>query len=537
MNRLGKVIFIAVIAAATILTTRVLYAADEEVVDRAEILAVVGGEKITAGDLEDTLETMDPMTRRQFEGSEGRKILLDILIKNRIMLKEAGKVGIPKEKEIKERIKQQTERIIVSEYFRRYIGTPMGISDAEVERHYEAHKEEFLVPARVKLRHILVEREADAVNAIARLAGGESFDELAKEISTDEKTASGGGLIGEITRGYTPSAVGHSDRFDEVVFSLEAGTYSEPVASDLGWHVFYADKVTPAEYPPLENVATRIRENILVPEEDIKTYYLEHKANYEVPEGVRIRQIVLESKADADKVYNRAATGEDFETLVKLLSVDKGTAPQGGLLGWLKRGGYVQGVGYSEAYEEVAFSLGEGEIAKPFEVNGRWYVVKCEKRREHSVKEFEDVKAQIFNELYNNRREEAMELAYRELEEAYDVERFGWARSYDDMTVEEMFAAAEAAVMPVVQIEIYKKAYERFPDDEMADKALFMVGFTYSEELADYEEAAVYFRKLEEEYPASDFVKPARWMLENMGKDTSDLIAPEGTFEETSPDE
>jgi tetratricopeptide (TPR) repeat protein len=100
------------------------------------------------------------------------------------------------------------------------------------------------------------------------------------------------------------------------------------------------------------------------------------------------------------------------------------------------------------------------------------------------------------------------------------------------MTVDELLAGAEEAVMPSVQIEVYKKMYERFPDDAMADKALFMVGFIYSEELGDYEEAGVYFRKLKEEYPTSDFVKPADWMLENMGKDTSDLIeVPEGPGE------
>jgi peptidyl-prolyl cis-trans isomerase C len=537
LSKISKAVMIIVVAAATVFATRAIYAADEESADRGEILAVISGEKITVGDLEDTLDTMDPTTRRQFEGPEGRKVLLDILIKNEIMLREADRVGIPKEKDIKERIKQQTERIIVSEYFRRYIGTPMGISDKEVERYYNAHKDEFLVPARAKLSHILVGSEAEASDAISRLEAGETFSELAKEVSTDEKTAPGGGLIGEITRGYTPTHVGHCDRFDEVVFAMEAGTFSEPVASDLGWHVFYVEQVTPAEYPPIERVAAGIREKILVPDEDVKTYYLEHKADFEVYEGVRVRQMVLETKSDADNAYKRAVAGEDFETLAKLLSIDKGTKPQGGLIGWLHHGGYVQGVGYSVEYEEAAFSLAEGEIAEPFEVNERWYVVKCEKKREYSVKDFEEVKPQIFNKLYNERREEAMELAYRELEETYDVERFGWARSYDDMTVEELLAEAEAAVMPVVQIEIYKKIYERFPDDEMADKALFMTGFIYSEEVADYEEAAVYFRKLKEEYPASDFVKPADWMLENMGRDTSDLIVPEEAFEETDPGE
>jgi len=532
MGKLSRTFLIIAVAAATVLATRTIYAADEETIDRNEVLAVVGGEKITVGDIEDTIESMDPMTRRQFEGREGRKVLLDILIKNKVMLEEAGKVGIPKEHEIKERIRQQTERIIVSEYFRRYIGTPMGITDEEVERYYNVHKDDFLVPARVKLRHILLGSEDEAADVIVRLEAGETFMELAKELSNDEATVPGGGLIGEITQGYTPSAVGHCDRFEEVVFSMEAGTYSEPVASDLGWHVFYVDQVTPADYSPLENVAARIREKMLVPDEDVKTYYLEHKANYEVPEGVRVRQIVLDTKADAEKAYGRAVAGEDFETLVKLLSVDNGTKSQGGLLGWLKRGGYVQGVGYSEEYEEAAFSLEEGEVAKPFEAYDRWYVIKCEKKREHRVKEFDEVKAQIFNELYNERREEALERAYARLEEAYDVERFGWARSYDDMTVEELLAATEEAVMPSVQIEVYKKIYERFPDDAMADKALFMVGFIYSEELGDYEEAGVYFRRLKEEYPTSDFVKPADWMLENMGKDTSDLVeVPEGSGE------
>ena len=79
--------------------------------------------------------------------------------------------------------------------------------------------------------HILVQSEEQAREALARLAGGADFAEVAREMSTDPGSAQNGGDLGWFPRGVMTAA------FEQVAFELEPGAISEPVQSEFGWHV------------------------------------------------------------------------------------------------------------------------------------------------------------------------------------------------------------------------------------------------------------------------------------------------------------
>ncbi|MGC9315802.1 MAG: tetratricopeptide repeat protein, partial [bacterium] len=73
-------------------------------------------------------------------------------------------------------------------------------------------------------------------------------------------------------------------------------------------------------------------------------------------------------------------------------------------------------------------------------------------------------------------------------------------------------------------IEAYEKLLEIYPDDPSNYKPLFMIGFNYSEYLNDHDKARVYFQRVVDEYPNSDLVVSAEFMLENMGKSAEEII-------------
>lgn len=83
----------------------------------------------------------------------------------------------------------------------------------------------------VHAAHILVETEEEAQAVLQRIEEGESFEELAAELSTDSANAYRGGDLGWLSRGDTVAA------FEEVAFSLEPGELSEPVETTFGWHI------------------------------------------------------------------------------------------------------------------------------------------------------------------------------------------------------------------------------------------------------------------------------------------------------------
>lgn len=84
----------------------------------------------------------------------------------------------------------------------------------------------------VHVRHILLEKEEDAKNALARLQQGADFDALAKEISTDTATKDEGGDLGWFPRGVMDA------EFEKAAFAVNPGQiYPEVVQSSLGYHV------------------------------------------------------------------------------------------------------------------------------------------------------------------------------------------------------------------------------------------------------------------------------------------------------------
>ena len=91
-------------------------------------------------------------------------------------------------------------------------------------------------------RHILVETEEAAQAALDRLAAGEEFDPLARELSTDPSAAENGGNLGcaRPTRYVEP--------FAEAAMTAEIDQVVGPVESQFGFHLIIVDdRRTPTE--------------------------------------------------------------------------------------------------------------------------------------------------------------------------------------------------------------------------------------------------------------------------------------------------
>jgi hypothetical protein len=85
---------------------------------------------------------------------------------------------------------------------------------------------------------------------------------------------------------------------------------------------------------------------------------------------------------------------------------------------------------------------------------------------------------------------------------------------------EELWNFAQNADDPQDRLRSFREIADKFPNDEYAPQALFMVGFVYAEELYDYVTADRTFTELVDRFPDSEYADMARWMMENMGKDT-----------------
>ena len=70
-----------------------------------------------------------------------------------------------------------------------------------------------------------------------------------------------------------------------------------------------------------------------------------------------------------------------------------------------------------------------------------------------------------------------------------------------------------------------KRLLSEYPSSNVSPQAQFMVGFIYSEELKDYDQAEHAFKALLEHYPKSELADSARWMIEHMRTDAAPPFA------------
>ena len=76
------------------------------------------------------------------------------------------------------------------------------------------------------------------------------------------------------------------------------------------------------------------------------------------------------AKALAEEVFQKAKSGEDFATLAKTYSEDKGSAQQGGDLGWFGKGQMIK------PFEDAAFAATPGSIVGPVESEFGYHIIK-----------------------------------------------------------------------------------------------------------------------------------------------------------------
>jgi len=128
------------------------------------------------------------------------------------------------------------------------------VEPVEAEQYYRTHESELALPERLRLHHILVSAEADARRIAQRLAAGEDFAALARELSLDP-SAPAGGDQGEIAIDDLPA-------FAQAVTRLSPGEVSDPIRASDGWHLFRLDDRLPARRRTFAEVAPEITDRL-----------------------------------------------------------------------------------------------------------------------------------------------------------------------------------------------------------------------------------------------------------------------------------
>jgi len=195
------------------------------------------------------------LTGQKAQGQEDQPALRDAireeLVRREILSQEAARVGMDKKPEIQAQIELARQSVLIGAYLNDYVKkNPIGEEALKAE--YEKIRAT-LGDKEYHSRHILLENEEEAKQAIARLEKGESFEDLAKALSKDPGSKERGGDLG------WANPASFVKPFSEAMTKLGKGQYTkEPVKSDFGWHVIRLEETRELKSPTFDEVKPQL---------------------------------------------------------------------------------------------------------------------------------------------------------------------------------------------------------------------------------------------------------------------------------------
>ena len=292
--------------------------------------------------------------------------------------------------------------IIINQLRGREISERIKVTEREVEHYLETEGEVATETVQYHLGHILIairegasapviqKGKSKADKVVKELREGKDFKQTAIGIS-DGGQALKGGDLGWRTKGQLPTL------FVEVVEEMGEGTVSDPIRSPSGFHII---KILEMKGAGGKVMVTKTSARHIL----IKTNELTDDK---------------EAKRRLNSLKSRIADGDDFEALAQAHSDDKGTAIQGGSLGWVAPGALVP------PFETSMNQLAIGEISDPVQTQFGWHLIQVLDRKEKD-NSIEHKKNQVREEIRKRKIEEETELWLRRLrDEAYVNIRMG----------------------------------------------------------------------------------------------------------------
>ena len=244
--------------ASALILLLILGACGQKPDDSGQALAVINGKPITISEFDVRWSQLPEYARKKYPGPEGRKRFLDELIDREVLLQEARKRGIDRDRIVLERLERFKERSILDVLMREEVDSRVTVSSEETKTYYDAHPGTFTAPEEFRASHILVKTDAEAADLKKRLAQGEDFAALARKASIDATTRSKGGDLGMLKKGQTVP------EFEKALATLKPGEVSQPVATQFGYHLIKLVERVPGPAMTYEDAKDQVKDQVLI---------------------------------------------------------------------------------------------------------------------------------------------------------------------------------------------------------------------------------------------------------------------------------
>ncbi|MCM2267302.1 MAG: peptidyl-prolyl cis-trans isomerase [Elusimicrobiales bacterium] len=156
---------------------------------------------------------------------------------------------------------------------------------------------------------------------------------------------------------------------------------------------------------------------LTVTDAEAKDFFDKNKDKLGLPESVKLSQIFVNSKAEADDAYDLlTSVGADFAKLSSLKSADANLRKNNGAIGVISKGMLLPEI------EKEVFALAPGQYTKPMATGTGFSIFKAEERKPGQAAAFETVKEDVKTALLNQAITQNLPLLAGELRQKAKIE-------------------------------------------------------------------------------------------------------------------
>jgi peptidyl-prolyl cis-trans isomerase D len=304
------------------------------------------------------------------------------------------------------------------------VAATMDVTDAQLRAEYSRSMDNFRMPERIHVRHILVSTEgksdsekkalkSKADDILKQLKGGADFAELAKKDSDDKGSGEKGGDLDWVVKGQMVP------EFDAAAFALKPKDLSPVVTSTFGYHIIQVLDKEPAHVKPFDEVKGAL-------EDDLKKQGLTDKVQMM---GDEIRAALQKSPGSAAEIAKQYGA--------ELVTVPEGQAGQP-----------IPTLGMAPEIDGALAQMKPNDVSPVVSLPAdRLAVVVLKARTPARLSDFEEVKEQIRQKYVQEKAqllaEDEAKKAVEQLRAGEDMEKV--AKSYKiDVVTSSLFGRSDS---------------------------------------------------------------------------------------------
>ena len=164
---------------------------------------------ITLEEMQQEISELPAYKQRQYQDKEGLETYMLLMAESRLILSLARDQKLNEDPGILKKVQDYLHELMVKEITTQEVDDKLALTEDDYLRYYEAHKEDYVRPAQVRLLCITLTDKARADEVFAEIKAGKDIAEAAQELSDR------GELVGP---GANPASPGDTDYISHDAF-------------------------------------------------------------------------------------------------------------------------------------------------------------------------------------------------------------------------------------------------------------------------------------------------------------------------------